>query len=122
MSDKNKRRLKGTDSKLGARRQMFERVRSLWNQQRGVWCTVDFEAWDMDHRMITEFGWSTVRWIGGEKIEDMGHMIVAKHRGYTNHFVPEHKRVGRSFHHHYHPDLLMPVASSMISVSPKTWK
>jgi hypothetical protein len=48
------------------------------------------EAWDMD-RVITEFGW-----IGGEPVEDMGHRIVAKHRGYTNHFVPEHRRVCRS--------------------------
>ena len=45
--------------------------------------------------MITEFGWSTLRWIGGEPVEDMamGHLIVAKHRGYTNLFVPEHRRV-----------------------------
>jgi hypothetical protein len=72
---------------------MFERVRSLWNEQRGVWCAVDFEAWDMDHHVITEFGWSSVRWIDGEPVEDMGHLIVAKHRGYTNHFVPENRRV-----------------------------
>ncbi len=51
MIDKNNRKLKGTDSNLNARRLMFERVRSLWNEQRGVWCAVDFEAWDMDHRV-----------------------------------------------------------------------
>jgi len=96
MIDKNNRKLKGTDSNLNSRRLMFERVRSLWNEQRGVWCAVDFEAWDMDHRVITEFGWSTLRWIGGERVEDMGHLIVAKHRGYTNHFVPERRRVSRS--------------------------
>ena len=96
MIDKNNRKLKGTDSNLGARRLMFERLRSLWSEQRGVWCAVDFEAWDMDHRVITEFGWSTLRWIGGEPVEDMGHLIVAKHRTYTNHFVPENRRVSRS--------------------------
>ncbi|KAI9508951.1 hypothetical protein F5148DRAFT_1191684 [Russula earlei] len=92
MIDKNNRKLKGSDSGLNARRLMFERVRSLWSEQRGVWCAVDFEAWDMDHHVITEFGWSSVRWIEGEPVEDMGHLIVAKHRGYTNHFVPENKR------------------------------
>src|SRR6266576_1622316 len=45
----------------------------------------------VDHRVITEFGW-----IGGEPVEDMGHRIVAKHSGYTNHFVQEHRRVCRS--------------------------
>ena len=93
MIDKNNRKLKGTDSNLNARRLMFERVRSLWSEQRGVWCAVDFEAWDLDHRVITEFGWSTVSWNDGELVEDMGHLIVAKHRTFTNHYVPENRRV-----------------------------
>lgn len=118
MIDKNNRKLKGTDSNLNSRRLMFERVRSLWNEQRGVWCAVDFEAWDMDHRVITEFGWSTLRWVGGEPVQDMGHLIVGKHRGYTNHYVPENRRVGRSAH--YHPELLTLAASSIISASLKT--
>ena len=100
---------------------MFERVRSLWSEQRGVWCAVDFEAWDMDHRVITEFGWSTLRWVDGEPVEDMGHLIVAKHRLYTNHFVPENRMVSRSVC----PiaiiqTWLMSAASSMISASPRT--
>jgi hypothetical protein len=95
MIDKNNRKLKGTDSNLNARRLMFERVRSLWSEQRGVWCAVDFEAWDLDHRVITEFGWSMVSWHDGEPVEDMGHLIVAKHRAYTNHYVPENRRVSR---------------------------
>ena len=96
MIDKNNRKLKGTDPNLSSRRLMFERLRSLWSEERGVWCAVDFEAWDMDHSVITEFGWSTLRWIGGEPVEDMGHLIVAKHRRYTNHFVPENRRVSGS--------------------------
>ncbi|KAI0307159.1 hypothetical protein B0F90DRAFT_531079 [Multifurca ochricompacta] len=92
MIDKNNRKLKGTDSNLNARRLMFERVRSLWSEQRGVWCSVDFEAWDLDHHVITEFGWSAIRWVEGQAIEDMGHLIVAKHRGYTNHYLPENRR------------------------------
>jgi hypothetical protein len=108
MIEKNNRKLKGTDSNLGARRLMFERVRSLWSEQRGVWCAVDFEAWDMDHSVITEFGWSTLRWIGGEPVEDMGHLIVGKHRTYTNHFVPENRRVSRTVVPIIiNPDLLM---------------
>jgi hypothetical protein len=46
--------------------------------------------------VITEFGWTTLCRIGGEPVEDMGYLIVAKHRSYTNHFVPEHRGVCRS--------------------------
>ena len=90
--NKNNRKLKGTDSNLDARRLMFERVRSLWSEQRGTWCAVDFEAWDRDHRVITEFGWSAVSWNDGEPVEDMGHLIVAEHQTYTNHYIPENRR------------------------------
>ncbi|KAH9077173.1 hypothetical protein EDB83DRAFT_2644953 [Lactarius deliciosus] len=92
MIDKNNRKLKGSDSNLNARRLMFERIRSLWSEQRGAWCAVDFEAWDLDHRVITEFGWSMVSWKDGEPVEDMGHLVVAKHRTYTNHYIPENRR------------------------------
>jgi DNA polymerase III epsilon subunit-like protein len=92
MIDKNNRKLKGTGSNLNARRLMFERMRSLWSDQRGVWCAVDFEAWDRDHRIITEFGWSMVSWNDGEPVEDMGHLIVAKHRPYRNVYIPEYRK------------------------------
>ncbi|KAH9999883.1 hypothetical protein BJV77DRAFT_975193 [Russula vinacea] len=105
MIDKNNRKLKGTDSNLNSRRLMFERVRSLWNEQRGVWCAVDFEAWDMDHTVITEFGWSTLRWINGEPFEDMGHLIVGKHRGYTNHLSQKTK--GLYYHFGQSEDVTM---------------
>jgi hypothetical protein len=104
MIDKNNRKLKGTDSNLNARRLMFERVRALWSEQRGVWCAVDFEAWDLDHRVITEFGWSMVSWHDGEPVEDMGHLIIAKHRKYTNHYVPENKR---NYHHGQSKDVTL---------------
>jgi hypothetical protein len=93
MIDKNNRKLKGTGSNLNARRLMFERMRSLWSEQRGVWCAVDFEAWDRDHRIITEFGWSMVSWNDGEPVEEMGHLIVAKHRPYRNIYIPEYRKV-----------------------------
>jgi hypothetical protein len=87
---------------------MFERVRSLWCEQRGVWCAVDFEAWDMEHTVITEFGWSAVHWVDGKPVENMGHLIVAEHRGFTNHYVPENRRVSLS-HFIIYPKLLMPL-------------
>ena len=119
MIDKNNRKLKGTDSALNARRLMFERIRSLWSEQHGVWCAVDFEAWDMDHQVITEFGWSAVRWVDGEPVEDMGHLIVKEHRGFTNHFVPENRRVSSWFRHH--PKFFLTFASSsIISASLRT--
>lgn len=119
MIDKNNRKLKGTDSALNARRLMFERIRSLWSEQHGVWCAVDFEAWDMDHRVITEFGWSAVRWVDGEPVEDMGHLIVKEHRGFTNHFVPENRRVSYWFRHHLGFFLTF-ASSSIISASLRT--
>ena len=90
--DKNNRKLKETNSNLDARYLTFERVRSLWSEQRGIWCAVDFEALDRVHRVITEFGWSTLSWNDGEPVEDMGHLIVDQHRTYTNQYIPESRR------------------------------
>ncbi|KAF9247299.1 hypothetical protein BU15DRAFT_38431 [Melanogaster broomeanus] len=89
--EKNNKRLKGVDPTLNARRDIFERVRSFWSQKQGVWCALDFEAWDRDHTLLTEFGWSTVRWEGETRIEDRGHLIVKEHKYYTNTFVPDYK-------------------------------
>lgn len=116
MIEKNNRKLKGTDSNLNARRLMFERVRSLWSEKRGVWCAVDFEAWDLDHRVITEFGWSAVSWNNGEPVEDMGHLIVSKHRTYTNHYVPENRRVSWAFRCRRCPELM--ISSQVLSLRP----
>ena len=120
MIDKNNRKLKGTDSNLNARRLMFERIRSLWSEQRGVWCAVDFEAWDLDHRVITEFGWSMVSWHDGEPVEEMGHLIVAKHRTYTNHYVPENRKVSLAFPSSSLTGINDFALSFMITASPRT--
>ncbi|KAF8138415.1 hypothetical protein EV363DRAFT_1313880 [Boletus edulis] len=90
--EKNNKRLKGVDATLNARRDIFERVRSFWSQKRGVWCALDFEAWDRDHTLLTEFGWSTVVWEGDEHIEQQGHLIVKEHMYYSNTFVPNHRQ------------------------------
>ncbi|KAI9574729.1 hypothetical protein HD554DRAFT_2010921 [Boletus coccyginus] len=89
--EKNNKRLKGVDPTLNARRDIFERVRSIWSQKRGVWCALDFEAWDRDHTLLTEFGWSTVHWEDDEQIGEQGHLIVKEHKYYTNTFVPDHR-------------------------------
>ncbi|KAI6163017.1 hypothetical protein EDD17DRAFT_1693935 [Pisolithus thermaeus] len=89
--EKNNKRLKGVDPTLNARRDIFERVRSLWTQQQGTWCALDFEAWDRDHTLLTEFGWSTVRWDCGSKVEEQGHLIVKERRYYTNSFVSNNR-------------------------------
>ncbi|KAN0097512.1 hypothetical protein V8E55_001958 [Tylopilus felleus] len=90
--EKNNKRLKGVDPTLNARRDIFERVRSFWSQKLGVWCALDFEAWDRDHTLLTEFGWSIVRWEGDERIEEQGHLVVEEHMYYTNTYVPNHRR------------------------------
>ncbi|KAI0032045.1 hypothetical protein K488DRAFT_78728 [Vararia minispora EC-137] len=93
--DKMNKRLKkggGADSGLTARRIVFEHVRSLWLQNRGVWCAIDIEAWEMDSTMLTEFGWSFVRWENGQAVEERGHFIVKENRWYTNgKYVPERR-------------------------------
>ncbi|KAI6034344.1 hypothetical protein BKA83DRAFT_4188596 [Pisolithus microcarpus] len=83
--EKNNKRLKGVDPTLSARRDIFERVRSLWTQQQG------HLAWDRDHTLLTEFGWSTVRWDQGSRIEEQGHLIVKERRYYTNTFVSNNR-------------------------------
>ncbi|KAI0650785.1 hypothetical protein C8Q79DRAFT_901946 [Trametes meyenii] len=90
--DKNNKRLRGTGTLLTSRRHAFERARTLWAAGRGTWCAVDFEAWDMDHTLLTEFGWSLVRWAdGGRLAREDGHLIVKEHRSYSQKYVPDHR-------------------------------
>ncbi|KAJ2936704.1 hypothetical protein H1R20_g387, partial [Candolleomyces eurysporus] len=93
--DKNNKKLKGTNTTLAHRRLVFERVRSLWAEKKGVWCAMDFESWERDHTMITEFGWSLVGWKDGEKVEEEGHFCVQDYEWYRNgRFVAENRDVG----------------------------
>ncbi|KAI0921070.1 hypothetical protein AcW2_006160 [Taiwanofungus camphoratus] len=89
--EKNNKRLKGTTSLLTSRRLTFEKVRTFWAQRVGTWCALDFEAWDRDHTVLTEFGWSLVRWENEEAVEEMGHLIVKEHKGFTNTYVDQHR-------------------------------
>lgn len=93
------KQLKGADNSLKARRLKFERVRSLWAEKTGVWCAIDFEAWDKDHTALTEVGWSFVRWVDGEPQEEYVHLRVEEHRDLRNIYVPsnpDHYNFGES--------------------------
>lgn len=84
--DKNNKKLKGAgfEKTLTHRRLVFERARSLWAAKKGIWCAIDFEAWEMDHEEITEFGYRFVGWKDGSKVEECGHWIVENAMQYTN--------------------------------------
>jgi len=92
--DKNNKRLKGSNPLVTHRRHIFERVRSFWREKKGVWCALDFEAWERDHTVLTEFGWSFVAWENGIEMEEHAHLIVDEARTYTNsQYVPDHRYV-----------------------------
>ncbi|KAG9099686.1 hypothetical protein FRC06_004938 [Ceratobasidium sp. 370] len=83
------------DVALGELRTVFERVRTVWGERRGVWIAIDFEGWERDHKMITEFGWALVRWeeVEGEvkegeerfrEVREEGHWTVKEYAAYRN--------------------------------------
>jgi len=77
---------------LAHRRILFERVRSFWSEKKGVWCALDFESWERDHTVLTEFGWSLLGWKEGTKVEECGHLIVEEAKKYTNsQYVPDYR-------------------------------
>jgi hypothetical protein len=76
---------------------MFEKVRTLWACKVGTWFALDFEAWDRDHSLLTEFGWSATRWEDGRKISELGHIIVKERRGYTSTYVRQWRDVREDF-------------------------
>jgi hypothetical protein len=91
--EKNNKKLKGTSMLLGTRRLTFDRARSFWGAQRGAWLAIDFEAWDRDHTVLLEFGYSSVQWRDGQKIQDKGHLIVKEHKKYFNTYVSNFREV-----------------------------
>lgn len=100
MVDKNNRKLKGTDSALASFRIMFDKVRDFYASRKATWLAIDIEAWEMDHTVITECGWSYLRWDGDAEIADHGHYIVKENRIYTNgKYVPNERDVSSTFIH-----------------------
>jgi hypothetical protein len=95
--DKINKRLKGSNPLLSGRREIFERVRALWQEKKGVWCAIDFEAWEYDHQMITECGWRLVHWENGQEVEEANHLIVKEHEKYVNRkYVPDFRYVSQA--------------------------
>jgi len=66
-------------------------VRTFYADKVGVWCACDFEAWDRDSSLITEFGWSLMWWEDGQEVQEQGHLIVDERKNYTNTYVPNHR-------------------------------
>ncbi|KAF8663461.1 hypothetical protein AX16_001031 [Volvariella volvacea WC 439] len=88
--DKNNKRLKGANPTLASRRHTFERVRTLWGEQKGMWCALDFEAWEYEHQIITEFGWDLIYWKDKQPVYQFGHWIVDEYQQYRNgKYVPD---------------------------------
>lgn len=86
--------MKGSNPLVTHRRYIFERVRSFWREKKGVWCALDFEAWERDHTVLTEFGWCFVAWENGIEVEEKGHLIVHEAQYYNNsQYVPDHRYV-----------------------------
>ncbi|KAF5363340.1 hypothetical protein D9756_000462 [Leucocoprinus leucothites] len=94
--DKHNKRLKGSNPALLSRRHAFQRVRELVSAKSGTWLAIDFEAWERDHTVITEMGYSILKWDeeGNEKREN-GHWIIKEAEVYRNGtYVPD-------FRYHY---------------------
>ncbi|GJJ07558.1 hypothetical protein Clacol_001760 [Clathrus columnatus] len=81
---KNNKRLKGTDKTLLAYRDMFAQSRKYWQERNGTWLAIDIESWEMDHTVITEYGWCQVNWEGEQKRVEDGHFIIDEYKTYHN--------------------------------------
>lgn len=104
--DKHNKRLKGSNPALLSRRHTFQRARELVAAKSGTWCAIDFEGWERDHTVITEMGYSILRWDRdtGEEVREDGHWIIKEAEGYRNGtYVPDFRYVGLfSFNYQVH--------------------
>lgn len=75
---KNNKKLKNTsDPKLASLRLLFDHVRAAWMDQKATWVAIDFEAWEMYHQDLTEFGFAMIHFDKGKQAESQeGHWIV----------------------------------------------
>jgi hypothetical protein len=55
--------------------------------------SAESDALDTITRLLTEFGWSLVRWKDGKEISEQGHLVVQERRHYTNTYVPNNREV-----------------------------
>ncbi|KXN89673.1 hypothetical protein AN958_05540 [Leucoagaricus sp. SymC.cos] len=83
--DKHNKRLKGSNPALLSRRHTFQRTRELITAKNGTWLAIDFEGWERDHTVITEMGYSILKWDeGGREKRENGHWIIKEAEGYRN--------------------------------------
>jgi hypothetical protein len=66
-------------------RQNFECIRNCWDAKIGNWCAMDFESWEIDHRLVTEVGYSRVWWENGEEKSEVKHIIIKENSHLINH-------------------------------------
>ena len=45
---------------------------------------MDFEQWERDSTMTTEFGYSLTKWEDGTAVGERGHYVVKEYRDYRN--------------------------------------
>ncbi|EJD53596.1 hypothetical protein AURDEDRAFT_141640 [Auricularia subglabra TFB-10046 SS5] len=81
---KNNKKVKGADTGLTAGRKQFERVRDCYLAAKGTWIALDFEGWERDHEVITEFGYTKLTWVDGKPVIEDGHWVPQEHTGYRN--------------------------------------
>lgn len=89
-------------------RQIFERVRASYGSFKGTWIAADFEAWEYEHQIITEFGFAEMKWLPAQTpssvdgketseanaanqqqrmeatVTRTGHWILQEHKSYRN--------------------------------------
>lgn len=67
----------------------------------GTWCAIDFEGWERDHTVVTEMGYSILKWDAqGKEIRVDGHWIIKEAEGYRNGtYVPDYRYVSSSKRH-----------------------
>ncbi|KAL7417308.1 hypothetical protein BDY24DRAFT_377438 [Mrakia frigida] len=92
----NKRIKKGTpESRMTDVQRELEEIRGRWDTAKkgggGVFLAVDFESWEMDHSIVTEWGYAGVRWVpmkdgsgGVEEMREEGHLIAEDYKRYRN--------------------------------------
>ena len=74
---------------------------------------MDFEQWERDSTMTTEFGFSLTKWEDGTAVGERGHYVVKEYRGYRNgQYVQDNRDVWTS-----HNLAAFPQANLLISTT-----
>ncbi|KAK7048085.1 putative nucleolar protein C2C4.08 [Favolaschia claudopus] len=73
-------------------RDALERVRQLLGAKFGTWLALDFEMWEQNHRLVTEFGYSALYWKNRAETTACGHLTVYGYERYRNgNHVPDNR-------------------------------